>query len=180
MTDRPATPSAAASGRPTPRLPHAALASATDRGTPGPARTRIRRYKRTATITLHWLLLVLVVPLGGGWITPFLEWSFALAALAMSALALVFGLQAHAGPKSPWIVRRINAWGHRGLHAYLAIVGALSLHGLVTGGGAEMMIHYQVLLWTTIFHAIYHLFRHLVVGDGALRTMTPRSIHRML
>lgn len=139
-----------------------------------------RRAKRAATMALHWSLLILVTPLGAGWITAFLEWSFAIVALAMSTLALFFGLQAHAGPKSPWIVRLINAWGHRGLYVYLAIAGTLALHGRITGDGADMTIHYQVLLWITIFHAIYHLFRHLVVGDGALRTMTPRAIHRML
>jgi superoxide oxidase len=140
----------------------------------------LTRLKRPATMALHWSLLFLVTPLGAGWITPILEWGFAIVALGMSALALAFGLQAYAGPKSPRIVRLINAWGHRGLYVYLAVVGALGLHGLVTGGGVNMVIHYQVLLWITIFHAIYHLFRHLVVGDGALRTMTPRSIHRML
>jgi cytochrome b561 len=140
----------------------------------------MRRHKRSLTMALHWSLLFIVTPLGAGWITPFLEWSFAIFVLVMSALALAFGLQAYAGPKSPWIVRLINTWGHRGLYVYLAVVGALTLYHLVTDAPVNLVIHYQIILWITIFHAIYHLFRHLVVGDGALRTMAPRSIHRYL
>jgi hypothetical protein len=139
----------------------------------------MRNFRRRATIILHWTLFVLIVPLGGGWVTTGMEWVFAVCALLMAALALGFGLQAYAGPRSPWVVRLINAWGHRGLYVYVAVIGAMAIRHLLTGTG-NMVIHYQILLWITIFHAIYHLWRQLVAGDHALRTMAPRSIHSML
>lgn len=140
----------------------------------------MRRVKRLATITLHWTLLPLVYLLGGGLITPTLEWIFAVVSLSMCTLAVAFGLQAHAGPKSHPVVRLINTWGHRALYVYLAIVGELALLRVTVFPDLDVSLFYTILLWITIFHAIYHFWRHLVWRDDALRTMMPSAWYKYL
>lgn len=138
------------------------------------------RFKRYATMALHWMLLIPVYLLGGGFVTPALEWIFAILSLSMVALAIGFGLQAHAGPKSHPFVQLINTWGHRALYGYIAFVGELALFKMTFWPALDVSLYYTILLWITIFHTIYHLWRHLIWGDDALRTMFPRSMFKYL
>ena len=50
----------------------------------------------------------------------------------------------------------------------------------MTGAGTDFALHYRIILVITLFHAIYHFFRHFVIRDGALRTMFPATLHPML
>ncbi len=140
----------------------------------------MRRSKRLATMSLHWTLLPLVYLLGGGLLTPTLEWIFAIVSLSMCALAIAFGLQAHAGPKSHPFVRLINTWGHRALYACLAILGGLALFKLTAAPNLDLSRLYRILLWVTIFHVIYHLWRQLIWRDDALRTMMPTALYKLM
>src|SRR6056297_3694869 len=83
--------------------------------------------RRRATITLHWLtLLLLLFVLGDGGATPWLALAYAASALAMCGLALGFGLMNGPGPKLEGAFRLIHPWLHRGLYALLGW-GAVAL-----------------------------------------------------
>ena len=70
--------------------------------------------RRRATITLHWLnLLLLLFVLGDGGATTWLSLLYAASALGMCALALVFGLMSGPGPKLEGAVRALHPWLHR-------------------------------------------------------------------
>ncbi|MEQ8901376.1 MAG: hypothetical protein RID11_12775 [Roseovarius sp.] len=139
--------------------------------------------RRRATITLHWLnLLLLLFVLGDGGVTTWLSLLYAASALTMCALALVFGLMSGPGPKLEGAVRALHPWLHRAIYALLGW-GAVALlaETLATplpGPTARTLL--LTLLATTALHAVFNLWRHTALGDGALRRITPRAIHHIL
>ena len=139
--------------------------------------------RRRATITLHWLnLLLLLFVLGDGGATAWLSWLYAASALAMCALALVFGLMSGPGPKLEGAVRALHPWLHRAIYALLGW-GALALLAEtlarpLPGPAARTLL--LALLAVTALHAVFNLWRHTALGDGALRRITPRAIHHIL
>lgn len=139
--------------------------------------------RRRATIVLHWLnAMLLLFLLGDGGATAWLAWAFAATALAMTALALVFGLMGGPGPKLEGALRVAHPWMHRALYALLAwsalATGAAQLGSPLPGPEARTLL--LALLAAALIHGVFHLWRHTALGDGALRRMTPRRFHNIL
>lgn len=138
--------------------------------------------RRTMTITLHWLSFVLLVLLVAGGSIPVLAWAFGIAGLAMTALALVNGLMNGPGAKLEGVVRAAHPWLSRAMYGALALVAALTIWAQLGGtwSGPALPEIYFYLLSASALHAIFHLWRHTAVGDGALRRITPKTMHGVL
>ena len=138
--------------------------------------------RRSLTITLHWALGLMLVLLLSDAAWNWLTLLFGLCALAMSALALGCGLMNRPGPALSAGLRLAHPWMHRALYALLAFIGALTLYAQLSGSPAprDLFTWYLILTAAVLFHAIFHLWRHTALNDGALRRITPRSIHKYL
>ena len=138
--------------------------------------------RRSATITLHWATLLTLILLVAGGPIPVIAWSFALSGLAMCALALVFGLMSGPGPKLEGALRLAHPWMNRAMYAAVGGVAGATVWRL-TGGvwhGPALTDLYFYLMSASALHAIFHLWRHTALGDGALRRMTPTRMHNLL
>lgn len=139
--------------------------------------------RRRVTIALHWLTATLLLfMLGDGGATAWLAWLFALSGIVMVALALAFGLMNGPGPKLDGLFRVAHPWLHRALYGLIAwsAVAALAetlAHPLPGLQARKLLL---VLLAAALLHAVFHLWRHTALGDGALRRITPRSLHSIL
>ena len=136
--------------------------------------------RRRATITLHWLSFLLLILLVAGGPLPPLVWAFALSGLGLCALALVNGLMNGPGPKLEGALRAAHPWLSRGMYAALGGVAALGLWAQISGTAMNLNAIYFYLLSASSLHAIFHLWRHTALGDGALRRITPTAMHGML
>lgn len=138
--------------------------------------------RRRATIALHWalvLLLMLMVSDGGRF--GLVLWAFVAAALVFGTLALWRGLMTRPGPKLTGVARAVHPWQHRALYALavlVALITAAEALGQVVGPDPDAA--QGVLLFAVMLHAIFHLWRHTALRDGALRIITPRALHRHL
>jgi len=96
-------------------------------------------------------------------------------------MAMTRGMLGKPGPKLQGLARSAYPWMHRGMYAVLAVavvVNALVLIGmldLIHGWNAVL-----ALLAASMFHAVFHLWRHTALYDGALRMMTPKIWHKYL
>jgi len=139
--------------------------------------------RRTLTIALHWLTATLLLfVLGDGGATAWLSRAYAASALALVALALVFGLMSGPGPRLEGALRALHPWLHRGLYALIGW-GAVALlaEGLACPlPGPEARTLLLALLAAALIHAVFNLWRHTALGDGALRRMVPRALHHIL
>lgn len=138
--------------------------------------------RRTTTVTLHWLSFVLLILLVAGGPVPLLGWSFAIVGLAMAGLAMVGGLLNGPGPKLEGALRRAHPWLSRAMYLALAIVAGATGWTMIGGtwSGPPLGDLYFYLLSASSLHAIFHLWRHTALGDGALRRITPRMMHNIL
>ena len=139
--------------------------------------------RRRATILLHWsVLTLLMLTLAAGLENAILNTAFGLAGLAMVALALIFGLMNGPGPKLEGALRAAHPWLSRGMYLLLAwasLAALMPTFGIALPGPTprNLMV---TLFAASALHAIFHLWRHTALGDGALRRMTPKSLHGML
>ncbi|MCV3273008.1 hypothetical protein [Roseobacter sinensis] len=139
--------------------------------------------RRRATILLHWsVLTLLVLALAAGGESAALNAAFGLAGLAMVALAIIFGLMNGPGPKLDGALRAAHPWLSRGMYALLAWTSVSTLAVVVGAAlpGPSTRTLMVSLVAASSLHAIFHLWRHTALGDGALRRMTPTSLHGML
>jgi len=140
--------------------------------------------RRRATIVLHWstaALLLFVLAAGPGEVA-LLDWGYALSAAAMAGLAAVFGVMNGPGPKLEGAFRVAHPWMSRGLYLLLAW-SAVSIAALQMGRplpGPEARTVLLVLLAAAMIHAVFNLWRHTALGDGALRRISPSLFHKIL
>jgi hypothetical protein len=139
--------------------------------------------RRRATVTLHWLnAALLLFVLGDGGATAWLSSLYAASALAMVGLALVFGLMSGPGPKLDGALRALHPWFHRAIYALLGwgalVLAAETLGRPLPGPSARQLL--LSLLAASALHAVFNLWRHTALGDGALRRITPKSLHEIL
>ncbi|AFO88090.1 cytochrome B [Phaeobacter inhibens] len=128
----------------------------------------------------------------------------ALVVLIWTAIYLRKGLAGRAGPKLPGWAKRFHGLNHRVLQIGLPImvatgalagmlapfairafgvvpinpaVGSRTLHEL-----AEDLheIAFDALLIAIVLHGIFHLWRHFLLKDNALRIMVPKLLHKYL
>lgn len=136
--------------------------------------------RRRATITLHWLsYLLLILLLAGGPLSP-LVWAFGLSGLGLCLIALFNGLMNGPGPKLDGAARALHPWLSWMMYAALGGVAALGLWAQITGTATPPDATYFYLFSASSLHAIFHLWRHTALGDGALRRITPTVMHGML
>lgn len=136
--------------------------------------------RRTATITFHWLSLLLLVLLVAGGPIPVLAWAFGAVSIALCAIALLRGLMNGPGPRLEGVLRRAHPWLNRAMYVALgAVAGATLWHVAVSPVEGIGRMHFY-LMSASCLHAIFHLWRHTALGDGALRRITPNAMHGML
>lgn len=136
--------------------------------------------RRNATITLHWLSLLLLVLLVAGGPLPALAWAFGLVGLALCTIALLRGLMNGPGSKLEGPLRTAHPWLSRAMYAALGAVAAATLWHLAIDPVAGITQLHFYLMSVASLHAIFHMWRHTVLGDGALRRITPTALHCML
>ncbi len=107
---------------------------------------------------------------------PGTGWDVALAACAVLwiAAAGLGGLNRPGPVLSGWL-RPLHFWSHVALLAMLAGTAALLL-----AEHPEARRLLLILFMLGLLHGIFHLWRHTVLGDGALRNMLPRAVHGVL
>lgn len=130
--------------------------------------------------------------------------ALAVITLLWFALFLSKGLAGRAGPKLPGWARRFHPLSHKALqYGVLTMVasgglaalaapfaiqafgtlpigpgfGAKWLHGLVTG---LHEILFNLVIAAIVLHAAFHLWRHYLLRDNALRIMVPKALHKYL
>ena len=114
------------------------------------------------------------------------------------------GLASRPGPKLPGWARRVHAvmhrvivWGLSGVALTGFLLGLTSSRVLFAGGvlpiapalglpeandlvGLVHTFEFYALAVIVAAHAVFHVWRHLVLRDNALRIMAPRVLHRWL
>ncbi|MEM6371872.1 MAG: hypothetical protein AAF727_03705, partial [Pseudomonadota bacterium] len=107
---------------------------------------------------------------------------FVLSSLGMCALAVMHGLLNGPGPKLDGALRAAHPWLSRGMYAALGLVAGLTAWGLIAPlpEGINLAQIYFYLMSASSLHAIFHLWRHTALGDGALRRITPKALHDTL
>ena len=137
---------------------------------------------RGLIIFLHWsVALLLLAMIKGGSAAPALRWTFVGLGALWVGRALVRGLAGRPGPKLQGPLRAAYPWLHRGMYALVGVAAMLNAGALL--GLVPLTVAWNsllVLLVASIFHAIFHLWRHTALNDGALRMMTPRIWHKYL
>lgn len=124
--------------------------------------------------------MVLAMIKGGSAATG-LRWAFVVAGAIWIATLLRSGMLGKPGPKLTGLFRTAYPWMHYGMYALLGI--AVIANGLdLVGRGTDAFAWNSllVLFVASIFHSIFHLWRHTTLNDGALRMMTPKIWHKYL
>ena len=127
---------------------------------------------------LHWshsalMGLVLLAPS-----TPVLALYAAVALLWAGVFALK-GPTHKPGPKLDHIARLTQIWSHRALYLLTAIAG---LCAAVQAAGLDTHLRQLVLALFAAgaLHAIFNLWRHTTLMDGALKLILPTAVHGIL
>lgn len=138
--------------------------------------------RRKLVIALHWAVVLLVlVRLNDGQTAPLLRWSFSGLVAVWVGIMVSGGILGRPGPKLTGWARAIYAPLHSGLYGLLGAAATLNvaelLHLIRPGPAYTGLL---ILLVAGTFHAIFHLWRHTTLYDGALRMITPRRLHKYL
>lgn len=135
---------------------------------------------RRAVIALHWASFTLLYLIWS--LTP--DWPLWLtqpfAAVAFGWLATYLwrrGPLFKPGPKLEGWTRPVHRLQHHAL--YLGNAG-LALVFLIGAPERVTYIAVQLLFFAGLAHGCFHAWRHTALYDGALRTITPRALHRIL
>jgi superoxide oxidase len=141
---------------------------------------KVPEFYRTGIKVLHWASLLLLVMLLGLGNIPALKWSFS-AVVAIWAVGFgLHGVLATPGPALTVLVCKAFAPLHLALYVLLALTAVAVLRagtGPLTGGARTLAI---VALGAGLLHGCFHLWRHTALGDGALRNMLPKFMHKAL
>lgn len=146
---------------------------------------RAFKARRLATQVLHWttgVLLYLLLSVDDR-IFGLLGWAFVVSGGALCVLWLCFGLLNQGpGPALEGVLRTAHPWLSRAMYVLLAwAVVALAAGALERPlPGPEARTALLVLGAAALFHAIFHLWRHTALRDGALRRIIPAKLHKYL
>lgn len=138
--------------------------------------------RRSLTILLHWSLAILLLAMiKGGTAAVGVRWAYVILGGLWVGMAVANGVMARPGPKLTGAFRRGFHAAHVGIFALIAVTVVLNLGAL---------LHLTPLVWAwnsllvlfaaTMLHAVFHLWRHTALMDGALRMITPRVLHKHL
>lgn len=136
--------------------------------------------RRRLVILAHWstAFLLAVLLIEGPGAARWLVWLFVgIALIWMASYALGRGPLARPGPKLTGWLRPVHRVQHHALYLALAALTVFVLTDLqATATGRAL----KVLLFLGLLHGAFHLWRHTALFDGALRTITPRALHKVL
>lgn len=138
--------------------------------------------RRPIVIALHWLLaFLLLAQLDGGSSAPVLRWAFVGTGALWLGLMALGGPLGRPGPKLTGALRAGFVPFHLAIYGLIALAVALNAAAL-TGFASDTSAWNAMLalLALTMFHAIFHLWRHSALRDGALRMIIPRVWHKLL
>ena len=129
---------------------------------------------------------------------------FALVVLVWFAMYLAKGLAGRAGPKLPAWGRKLHPLGHKVMYWGLVamalsggLIGLFAPYVVLAFGAipiapsldvkflhdAMQELHeiiFNALLAAILLHAAFHLWRHYLLKDNALRIMVPKALHKYL
>ena len=135
---------------------------------------------RRAVILLHWtsfLLLYLVWSTTPG-APDGLVLAFAGVAFVWTALYVIRrGPLFRPGPKLQGWTRPVHRFQHHALYLGATVLALFLLADLPS---RATYIAVQLLFFAGLAHGVFHAWRHTALYDGALRTITPRALHRIL
>ena len=136
--------------------------------------------RRRLVIFCHWItfFMLAVLLIKGREAGSGLIWGFVGLGLVWVASYVVrLGPLGKPGPKLTGWLRPIHRAQHHALYIAIAVASALVVWQLdATATGRAL----KVLLFAGLLHGAFHLWRHTALFDGALRTITPRALHRLL
>lgn len=119
-------------------------------------------------------------------------------------MTLVKGLAGRAGPKLPALAKKLHPLMHKVLLGFVAaavltgalagfaapyVVLAFGVLPISTGAGSQALqgamkevheIAFNLMMIGVLAHAVFHLWRHYLLTDNALRIMIPKALHRYL
>ncbi|PTX54152.1 cytochrome b561 [Litoreibacter ponti] len=104
---------------------------------------------------------------------------YAACALAWAGIFAWRGPAHRPGPKLEGAARLFHIWGHRALYLGAAVAG---ISAVATIFGIETPLHQLILALFAggMLHAIFHLWRHTTLMDGALKLILPKAMHGIL
>ncbi len=136
--------------------------------------------RRRLVIFAHWstafLLAVLLIegPSAATWLVS----AFALITAVWFASYLVGrGPLGKPGPKLSGNLKRLHRVQHHALYLAMAAAAYFSIAALASEATGRAL---KVLLFLGLLHGMFHVWRHTALFDGALRTITPRFVHKVL
>ena len=136
--------------------------------------------RRQLVILAHWstAFLMAVLLIEGPGTAEWLIWLFAGIALVwVASYALGRGPMGTPGPKLTGWLRPVHRLQHHALYLALATLTFFVLTDLAATATGRAL---KVLLFLGLLHGAFHLWRHTALFDGALRTITPRVLHKVL
>ncbi len=135
---------------------------------------------RSTVKLLHWTAFgALIATLVAGNSLP-LRVAFSLAVGLWASGTLLFGLSGRPGPALTGALRRLFVPAHALLLALLGLAAAALWSAEPGPLSGSVRTLFLVTLGAGLLHGIFHMWRHTVLNDGALRNMTPRIIHDFL
>lgn len=136
--------------------------------------------RRRIVIALHWTTFFgLAALLAAGSTAPFgLVLVFAGAAILWLATYVIYrGPRTRPGPKLVGFAKSFHRVQHHVLYIAAALVGVLCLVNFEAESTGRAL---KILLFLSLFHGLFHTWRHTALYDGALKMIFPRFMHRHL
>ena len=136
--------------------------------------------RRSFVIFAHWstAFLLAVLLIEGPTAPPAVVHLFAGISALWAASYLIFrGPLGTPGPSLTGALRGVHRAQHHALYLAMAAAAYFSLTALESETTGRAL---KVLLFLGLMHGAFHLWRHTALFDGALRTITPRVVHRVL
>lgn len=100
-------------------------------------------------------------------------------ALLWAGLFVIKGPAHKPGPKLQGPTRAFHIWSHRGLYI-LTLAAGLCAVAQLFGVNAPVRPLLLALLAGGALHAVFHLWRHTTLMDGALKLILPKAVHGIL
>ena len=138
--------------------------------------------RRGVVMLLHWATLLMVLAMiKGGSAAVGLRWAFVIGGAVWIAMLLRGGMLGKPGPKLTGFFRQAYPAMHYGMYALICLAVIANAADLLGFGLNALAWNALLILFAaSIFHALFHLWRHTALNDGALRMMIPKMWHKHL